>query len=85
MCSILTRAFARRRLRSLKIKKGELVKSDLPVQDLRGDALRAHEFAEQANNFLALYSRRRICREQFKSSCSADGDPRRDLPVEPVR
>jgi predicted dehydrogenase len=33
-------------------QKGELVKSDLPVQDLRGDALRAHEFAEQANNFL---------------------------------
>jgi predicted dehydrogenase len=33
-------------------QKGELVQSDLPVQDLRGDALRAHEFAEQANNFL---------------------------------
>jgi predicted dehydrogenase len=31
---------------------GELVKSDLPVQDLRGAPLRAHEFAEQDNNFL---------------------------------
>jgi predicted dehydrogenase len=33
-------------------QKGELVKSELPVEDLRGDHLRAHEFAEQANNFL---------------------------------
>ena len=33
-------------------QKGELVKSDLPVEDLRGDRLRAREFAEQANNFL---------------------------------
>jgi predicted dehydrogenase len=33
-------------------KDGELVKSDLPVQDLRGDPLRAYEFAEQDKNFL---------------------------------
>ena len=33
-------------------REGELVKTDLPVQDLRGDPLRAYEFAEQDNNFL---------------------------------
>jgi predicted dehydrogenase len=33
-------------------KEGELVKSDLTVQDFRGDSLRAYEFAEQDNNFL---------------------------------
>ena len=31
---------------------GNLVKTDLPVKDLRGDALRAYEFAEQDKNFL---------------------------------
>ena len=31
---------------------GDLVKTDLAVQDLRGDPLRAYEFAEQDNNFL---------------------------------
>jgi predicted dehydrogenase len=33
-------------------KGGELVRSELPTQDLRGDPLRAHEFAEQDKNFL---------------------------------
>jgi predicted dehydrogenase len=33
-------------------KGGELVKSDLPVLDLRGAPLRAYEFAEQDKNFL---------------------------------
>jgi predicted dehydrogenase len=33
-------------------KGGELVRSELPAQDLRGDPLRAHEFAEQDKNFL---------------------------------
>jgi predicted dehydrogenase len=33
-------------------KGGELVKSDLPMQDLRGATLRAYEFAEQDQNFL---------------------------------
>ena len=33
-------------------KEGNLVKTDLPVTDLRGDALRAYEFAEQDKNFL---------------------------------
>jgi predicted dehydrogenase len=33
-------------------KGGELVRSELPVADLRGDPLRAHEFAEQGKNFL---------------------------------
>jgi predicted dehydrogenase len=33
-------------------QRGELVKTDLPVQDLRGDPLRAYEFAEQDKNFL---------------------------------
>jgi predicted dehydrogenase len=33
-------------------KEGTLVKSDLPVRDLRGDPLRAYEFAEQDKNFL---------------------------------
>ena len=33
-------------------KEGELVKSDLSVQDLRGPLLRAYEFAEQDKNFL---------------------------------
>jgi predicted dehydrogenase len=31
---------------------GELLKTDLPVQDLRGTPLRAFEFAEQDTNFL---------------------------------
>ena len=31
---------------------GNLVERDLPVKDLRGDALRTHEFTEQAKNFL---------------------------------
>jgi predicted dehydrogenase len=33
-------------------KEGTLVKSNLPVHDLRGDPLRAYEFAEQDKNFL---------------------------------
>ena len=33
-------------------QEGELVKSDLSVQDLRGAPLRAYEFAEQDKNFL---------------------------------
>jgi predicted dehydrogenase len=33
-------------------KEGDLIKSDLAVQDLRGDALREYEFAEQDKNFL---------------------------------
>jgi predicted dehydrogenase len=33
-------------------KEGTLVKSNLPVNDLRGDPLRAYEFAEQDKNFL---------------------------------
>ena len=33
-------------------KEGELVKTDLHVEDLRGDPLRAFEFAEQDKNFL---------------------------------
>lgn len=33
-------------------KDGQLVKIDLPVNDVRGDALRAYEFAEQDKNFL---------------------------------
>jgi predicted dehydrogenase len=33
-------------------KEGELIKSDLRVEDLRGDPLRAYEFAEQDKNFL---------------------------------
>jgi predicted dehydrogenase len=32
--------------------EGELVRTDLPVKDLRGDPLRAYEFAEQDQNFL---------------------------------
>jgi predicted dehydrogenase len=32
--------------------EGDLIKSDLAVQDLRGDALREYEFAEQDKNFL---------------------------------
>src|SRR4029079_5299315 len=36
----------------LEDREGELVKTDLPVQDLRGDPLRAYEFAEQDQNFL---------------------------------
>jgi predicted dehydrogenase len=31
---------------------GNLVERDLPVKDLRGDALRTYEFTEQARNFL---------------------------------
>ena len=33
-------------------QQGELVKSDLTVEDLRGSPLRAYEFAEQDKNFL---------------------------------
>jgi predicted dehydrogenase len=33
-------------------KEGELVKTELRVEDLRGDPLRAYEFAEQDKNFL---------------------------------
>jgi predicted dehydrogenase len=33
-------------------QEGELVKSDLSVEDLRGSPLRAYEFAEQDKNFL---------------------------------
>jgi predicted dehydrogenase len=33
-------------------REGNLVKTDLPVKDLRGDTLRAYEFAEQDKNFL---------------------------------
>jgi predicted dehydrogenase len=32
--------------------KGKLTKVDIPVIELRGDALRAYEFCEQAKNFL---------------------------------
>ena len=33
-------------------KDGNLVKGDLAVKDVRGDALRAYEFSEQDRNFL---------------------------------
>ena len=64
-------------------KRGTKSEADLPVEDLRGDRLRAHEFAEQANNFLRCFAEKNlpltVQAKQF-----SDGDPRRDLPVEPV-
>jgi predicted dehydrogenase len=47
-------------------KEGELVKSDLAVQDLRGDPLRSYEFAEQDNNFL-----RCVCGEESAVNSSS--------------
>ena len=47
-------------------KEGTLVKSNLPVDDLRGDPLRAYEFAEQDKNFL-----RAVCGEESAVNSSS--------------